>query len=324
MAGANGNRGMKIGVMLPLSSSNTRKGARWSEICDMAKAAEDVGLDSIWIPDHLIYQMVGEDEPTGYWEVWSFLSALAASTKTIELGTLVLAMGWRNPALLAKMADAVDEISDGRLILGLGTGYHKLEFDAFGYPFDYKVSRFQEAIQIVCGLLRDGEVDFDGKYHSARDCELFPRGPRPNGPPILIGTNLGSPRMHGIIAKHADMWNLFYDNTSNRVEGFVNALPEFEKACQEHGRDAATLESSVGVMMADASADPWWDRLPSTHFAEDAPLVPLNGEPEKIAEELAGYAAAGAAHLQISLEPTNVASIEALAPVLEAFDARSK
>ena len=90
--------------------------------------------------------MVGEEQPRGAWEAWSFLSALAAITQRVELGTLVLAMGWRNPALLAKMADTVEEISGGRLILGVGSGYHRREFDAFGFPFDYKVSRFEEAM----------------------------------------------------------------------------------------------------------------------------------------------------------------------------------
>ena len=156
----------------------------------MAVLAEQVGFDSLWLVDHLIYKLDGEDRARGVWEVWSLLSAIAATTSRVELGTLVLAMGWRNPALLAKMADTVEEISGGRLILGLGSGYHEFEYDAFGFPYNYRVSRFEEAIQIVHGLLRNGEIDFEGKYHSARECELSPRGPRTGGPPILIGTVL--------------------------------------------------------------------------------------------------------------------------------------
>ena len=123
------------------------------------------------------------------------------------------------------MADTVEESSGGRLILGVGSGYHRREYDAFGFPFDYKVSRFEEAIQIVCGLLRDGSIDFAGKYYSARDCELKPRGPRPHGPPIMIGTNTGSPRMQGLTAKHADMWNVFYDNRK-RDRGHSSVSPK--------------------------------------------------------------------------------------------------
>ena len=324
MAVADGSRSLKVGLMLPQIDGMQGSGVRrWSEVSDMAKLAEDVGLDSLWVVDHLLYEMVGEEQPRGAWEAWSFLSALAAITQRVELGTLVLAMGWRNPALLAKMADTVEEISGGRLILGVGSGYHRREFDAFGFPFDYKVSRFEEAFQIVCGLLRHGSIDYAGKYHSARECELKSRGPRPNGPPIMIGTNTGSPRMQGLTAKHADLWNVFYDNTANKVEGFINAKPEFDQACRDHGRDIATLEATVTVLLADSSADPWWDRLPTSHFAEEEPLKPLTGSPQGIAEELRRYELAGVSHVQISLEPTTCATIETLAPVLEALDTLS-
>ena len=296
---------------------------RWSEVSDMARVAEDVGFDSLWVVDHLLYQMAGEEEPRGAWEAWSFLCALAAVTKRVELGTLVLAMGWRNPALLAKMADTVEEISGGRLILGVGAGYHQREYDAFGFPYGYRVSRFEEAIQIVRGLLRDGSIDFAGKYYSARDCELKPRGPRANGPPIMVGTNTGRPRMQSIAAQYADIWNVFYDITSNTVNGFKKALPEFELACRNHGRDPATFEATTTVLVADASADPWWDRLPTAYIAEQEPLKPLTGSPESIAQELKRYEAAGVSHVQISLEPTTCATIEALAPVLEALDKSS-
>ena len=252
------------------------------------------------------------------------LSALAAITQRVELGTLVLAMGWRNPALLAKMADTVEEISGGRLILGVGSGYHRREYDAFGFPFDYKVSRFDEAMQIVGGLLRDGSIDFKGNYHWARECELKPRGPRPNGPPIMVGTNTGSPRMQSLMAKHADIWNIFYDNTANRVSGFINAKPEFDQAILNEGRDLASVEATVTVLVADSSADPWWDRLPTSHFAEEEPLKPLTGSPDDMAEEFLRYEAAGATHVQISLEPTNCATIEALGPALETLDKLSK
>ena len=313
---------LKVGLMLPQTEGLRGPGVRsWSEVSDMARLAEDVGFDSLWVVDHLLYQLEGEDQPRGVWEAWSFLSALAAITERVELGTLVLAMGWRNPALLAKMADTVDEISGGRLILGLGSGYHRLEYEAFGFPFDYKVSRFEEAIHIVCGLLRDGQIDYTGTYHSARDCELKPRGPRANGPPILIGTNTGSPRMQGLTARYADMWNLYYDITHNTVAGYIQALPELEQACALQGRDMSTLESTVAVLLADSSADNWWDRLPSGLAAK--PLVPLTGPPESIAEELIRYDQAGVSHVQISLEPTTCASIEAFAPVLDVLDAHS-
>ena len=290
----------------------------WRSVSEMARVAEDVGFNSLWLVDHLSYKLDGEDTPRGYWEVWSLLSAVAATTSRVELGTLVLAMGWRNPALLAKMADTVEEISGGRLILGLGSGYHRHEYDTFGFPFNYKVSRFEEAIQILHALLREGKVDFTGKYHQARECELAPRGPRPSGPPILMGTV--QPRMMACMAKYGDLWNAYYDDTHNKVDGIRRLRPIVDEACRKEGRDPETLERTVTALVADATADPWWDKLPTENWVEDGPLVPLTGSPENIAEVLLEYQVEGINHLQVCLEPTTVESIEAFSKVLEAVD----
>ena len=169
------------------------------------------------------------------------------------------------------------------------------------------------------GLLRDGQVDFEGKYHSARECELLPRGPRAGGPPILIGTI--KPRMLAATAKHADSWNAYYDDTHNQVEGIRRLRPIVDAACREQGRDPATLERTVTVLIADSTADPWWDRLPSEQTAEQAPLVPLTGTPESMAEVLRQYEREGIAHVQICVDPTTCKAIEDLAPMLEALDA---
>ena len=322
MTAASGSRSLKIGLLLPQAEGMRGPGVRgWREVSGMARVAEDVGFDSLWLVDHLLYKLDGEDDARGVWEVWSLLSAIAAVTNRVELGTLVLAMGWRNPALLAKMADTVEEISDGRLILGLGSGYHKHEYDAFGFPFSYKVSRFEEAIQILHGLLRNGEVDFEGEYHFARECELKPRGPRPQGPPILMGTV--QPRMMACMAKYADLWNAYYDDTHNKVDGIRRLRPIVDQACTHEGRDPATLKRTVTALVADANADPWWDKLPTENWVEEGPLVPLAGAPEEIAKVLLEYQREGIAHLQICLEPTTSESIEAFARVLEAVDEAS-
>jgi len=306
---------MKIGLLLPQGEGMRGPGVRgWSPVKEMARTAEDVGFDSLWLVDHLSYKLDGEDEARGYWEVWSLLSAIAATTSKVEIGTLVLAMGWRNPALLAKMADTVEEISDGRLILGLGSGYHKHEYDAFGFPFDYKVSRFEEAIQILHSLLRTGKVDFAGHYHQARECELSPRGPRSEGPPILMGTV--QPRMMACMAKYGDLWNAYYDDTHNKVAAITRLRPLVDEACRKEGRDPKTLERTVTVLVADSTADPWWDKLPTDNWVEQGPLVPLSGEPQKIAECLLEYQAEGISHLQICLEPTTAQTIESFAEVL--------
>jgi alkanesulfonate monooxygenase SsuD/methylene tetrahydromethanopterin reductase-like flavin-dependent oxidoreductase (luciferase family) len=292
----------------------------WAEIREMAELAEAIGFDSLWVVDHFLYKLENDEPPKAVWECWSLLSALAACTKTVELGTLVIGMGFRNPALLAKMADTVDEISGGRLILGVGAGYHKFEYDAFGYPFDYKYSRFEEAIQIVHGLLKNGHVDFQGRFSSARDCELKPRGPRPEGPPIMIGSK--GPKMLRLVGRYADMWNGFWDDIGNSPQGLAGVRPliDEDEACEEVGRDPATLARTVTVLIADESAEPWWEDMPFDNNNDLEALKPLNGAPADIAATLRTFVAEGVSSIQIHLDPTTPKTIERLASVLEAFD----
>ena len=158
----------------------------------MTRAIEDLGFDSVWVGEHLLYRWP-DRPPRGPWEAWTLLSAIAASTTRIELGPLVACTNFHNPALLAKQAATIDEISGGRFVLGLGAGWNETEFRAFGYPYDHRIDRFEEAFTIIRTLLREGAIDFDGRWYQARDCELLPRGPRPDGPPLMIGSN--GPRM---------------------------------------------------------------------------------------------------------------------------------
>ena len=312
----------KIGIQLPQIEGMRGPGVRsWVELRDMSQTAEGIGLDSLWISDHLLYRLEGEEQGRGCWEVWSLLSALAEATSRVELGTLVVAIGWRNPALLAKMVDTVEEISDGRLILGLGAGYHQLEYDAFGFPFDYRVSRFEEAIQIIHGLIRNGEIDFSGRFYSARECELKPRGPRKTGPPILIGST--KPRMLGLAVRYADMWNAYYDDIHNNVQGYKAHSENLDRACLEGGRDPSSMKRTVTVLMADSTADPWWDRLPVDQLEGAGPLVPLSGSVEELAERFLDYRNCGVSHVQICLEPTTQETIAALQPILREIHLRA-
>ncbi len=137
-------RPLKVGLLLPTGLREGRS-VRWGDLKAMALHAEAAGFDSLWVPDHLLFE-VGEllsapGEPRrGLWECWSVLASLAAVTTRVELGTAVACANFRNPALLAKMADTIDEISGGRFILGLGGGWHEPEFQAFGYPFGHLVA----------------------------------------------------------------------------------------------------------------------------------------------------------------------------------------
>ena len=310
-------RAAKIGLMLPHMEKPDGQRS-WAEIREMAELGEAIGLDSLWVVDHFLFKLDNDAPPRGIWECWSLLSALAACTKTVELGTLVLGTGFRNPALLAKMADTVDEISGGRLILGLGAGYHKFEYDAFGFPFDNKYSRFEEALQIIHGLLKDGHIDFQGRFYCARECELKPRGPRPQGPPILIGS-MGH-KMLRLLGRYADMWNGFWDYAGNSPGQLAEVRALIDEACVEVGRDPTTLARTVTVLMADDSPNPYWKDSPSDNANQSLTPLMLNDAPADIAESLRAFVAEGASHIQLHLDPTTPQTIESLAPVLEAFD----
>src|SRR5699024_1321718 len=136
-----------------LAEDASGRAPSWDALKAAAVQAESLGYDSDWVYDHLLHRI--KRHPTvGFWEAWTVLTALAASTRRVQLGATVLCAGFRNPALLAKMADTLDEVAGGRLILGVGAGWHEAEFDAFGMPFDHRVSRLDEALQIIGPLLR--------------------------------------------------------------------------------------------------------------------------------------------------------------------------
>ena len=306
-------RPLKVGMFVSAMQGGMRDGAlRWADIRRMAERSEAVGFDSFWIPDHLIFKAEGQPAH-GPWECWSLLSALAASTARMELGTLVLCTGFRNPALLAKMADTLDEVSGGRLILGLGAGWHEPEYATFGYPYDHRVGRFAEAVGLIKTLLRDGAVDHQGQYYTARDCVLRPRGPRPQGPPILIGALASGPRMLRLCAQHADLWNGWlvpHENTPAAVPPLREAL---DAACAAEGRDPASLGRTIGLLVVPPGLDA------ALAGADYAPR-PLAGSAEEIAAALRGFAAEGVSHVQLMPTTSGEAAVEALAPVLELLD----
>ena len=306
-------RPLKVGIELPVAQDKGRAGTpRWADIRLMACRAEEVGFDSVWVEDHLIFHHA-EQAPQGVWEGWTLLAAIAAATSRVEIGPLVSCVSFRNPALLAKMADGVDEISGGRLVLGLGAGWHEPEYRAFGMPFDHRVGRFEEALAIVLGLLRHGHVDLQGRFFQARDCELRPRGPRPAGPPILIGS-IGE-RMLALTARHADLWNAYFTHTENRPEGVKPLRERVDAACRAAGRDPASLARTVAVFVQMAPA-PAASRSRAPHWAFD----PVSGDADTLAEELRRYARQGVGHVQLWLEPNTLESIEAFAPVLARLD----
>ena len=299
-----GERPLKIGVQLP----EVERATRWPELLDMTRAIEDLGYDSVWLGEHLLYRW--PDLPSrGPWEAWSMLAAIAARTNRIEFGPLVACTAFHNPAILAKQAATIDEISVGRLIVGLGAGWNETEFRAFGVPFDHRVDRFEEGFTIIRTLLQDGQIDFDGRFYQARDCELLPRGPRPTGPPLMIGSN--GPRMLRIALPHVQAWNSWFADIGNAPDGVAALRSVVDEACHDVGRDPADIARTVAVLVKFPGGT---GRIQGS-YSQDQP-APLEGSPEAMAEVLRAYARAGIAHVQLVIDPITRGSIEAFAPVL--------
>jgi alkanesulfonate monooxygenase SsuD/methylene tetrahydromethanopterin reductase-like flavin-dependent oxidoreductase (luciferase family) len=302
------SRPLKVGVQLPEVERETR----WPELLDMTRAIEDLGYDSVWLGEHLLYRWP-DRPPRGPWEAWSMLSAIAAVTDRVEFGPLVACTAFHNPGVLAKQAATIDEISGGRLIMGLGAGWNETEFRAFGIPFDHRVDRFEEAFTIIRTLLQDGAIDFDGRYYQARDCELLPRGPRPEGPPLMIGSN--GPRMLRITAPHVAAWNSWFADIGNDPVGIASLRQVVDAACADVGRDRAEIERTVAVLVRFPGGT---GRIQGSYA--EAPPAPLGGPPEVLAERLRAFAAEGIGHVQLVLDPITRRSIEAFAPVLRLLD----
>ena len=308
MPGPQHGRPLKVGLQLP----EVEYVAPWRDLLAMARRAEEVGFDSLWVGDHLLYRNPGE-EPKGPWEAWSLMAALAAVTERVEIGPLVACTSFHNPAMIAKKAATIEEISGGRLILGLGAGWNEAEYRAYGYPFDQRVSRFEEAFTIIRTLLRDGYVDFAGTYYQARDCVLHPRGPRPEGPPLMIGSQ--GERMLRITLPHVRSWNAWYAWFGNRPENVAPLQEKVDAACRDVERDPSEIERTCAVLVAMTGAS---GRSSGDRTDHAAP--PLAGSPEELAAALRAYAAAGIGHVQLVLDPNTLAAIEEFAPVLQLLD----
>ncbi len=297
---------MKIGLLVPLANDRETNSRRsYDSIRAIAQQAEADGFDSIWLADHLFYRYPGE--PTrGMWECWTMLSALAEATERVEIGPLVLCNSLRNPAILAKMATTVDEVSHGRFILGIGAGWNEPEYQAFGLPFDHRVDRLEEALQMIRPLLKEGRVDFDGKYYQARDCEIAPRGPRPGGPPLMVGSETG-PRMLRLTAQYADLWNVGY---MGEPETLAAPRAKLEAACLKVGRDPATIGITAFIGL-------WFPDLQGTR--PGAFETPLTGSADEIAVAMSGYREAGVEHIMFQIAPDAPESRRRLTEALRVY-----
>jgi probable F420-dependent oxidoreductase len=295
---------VKIGTILPAGEvDSSGKTPDWQTIRSFALAAESRGLDSVWMFDHF-FNRSDSGATEGMHEAWTIVSAVAAVTQRVEIGTLVLCASFRNPGLVAKMAATADDVSGGRLILGLGAGWHDPEYEAFGYPTDRRVARFDEALQIIAPLLRGESVTFKGRYHEAHEAILAP-GPVRRIPILIAG---GGPRMLRLAARHADAWNTaWYGAPDPQLDRELAALTE---ALDLEGRDPGSMTRTVGLIVRDPDGTTSHDEH---EFA---------GSVEELARVIDAYADLGIDHLIVLLQPMTDASLDRLSQALEMRNGR--
>ena len=299
---------VKIGVQLP----EVEWEVPFPELVEMAQLAEEVGFDSVWLGDHLVYDL--EVGARGPWEVWTSLAAIAAATTTIELGPLVACTGFHEPAMLAKQAATVDAISEGRLILGLGAGWNRREFDAFGFPYDRRVSRFAEAFTIIRTLLADGEIDFHGEFYDLDRCVLHPRSPRAGGPPLMVGS-IGD-RMLGLTLPHVSAWNVWWSDYGNTPEGFARVKERVEALAGDAGRLPGEVEATAAVLIRLEGGG----GRQMGEYGGGQVVAPIEETTAELADTLRAFDAAGAAHVQLVVDPITADSITHLGEVLALLD----
>jgi len=299
---------VKIGVLIYTANDRDHAKRPYDAIRAQARQAEADGFDSIWFVDHLLYR--DPSRPArGVWDCWTIMAALAEATTRVEIGPLVLCNSFRQPTVLAKMATALDEVSNGRLILGYGAGWHDPEYQAFGFPTDHKVDRFEEALQILRPLLRDGQVDFSGRHYQAVDCVDSPRGPRSAGPPLMVGGE--GPRMLRLTARYADLWNTGY---MGQPDTMSEKFARIQAACREVDRDPATLGVTALIGL-------WFPDL-----ADSKPELgsePLTGTAAELAAVIRGYEDLGIEHIMFQCFPGGAETQRRLTDAVQLYRAGS-
>jgi len=295
-------RPCKVGVQLP----EVERFVPWPEYLDLARRAEAAGYDSVWVGDHLLYDLP-DGSTRGPYEAWTTLAAIAAVTERVELGPLVASTSFHGPAMLAKQAATVDAISGGRLVVGLGAGWNRREYDAFGFAYDRRVSRFEEALAVIVPLLREGRTTFHGQFYDVDDCVVDPRPVRPGGPPVMLGST--SPRMLSIGMPVVDAWNVWWSIYDNSVERFARVKAEVD-AVTPPGR---AVEATAAVLVTLPGGR---GRLMGEHYDTEVTTV----SPDDLGDHVRGLASAGAAHLQLVLDPITAESLDVVGQVLTDLD----
>ena len=288
---------MLIGVYLRLFGrpGGEQEPPNWTSIREAAMAAEVAGFDRVVLEDVLLYP--GADGNDGVWDPISMAAAIAASTSRIGIAHAVLNNPYRHPAITARTAATLDEVSGGRYSLGIGLGNTPNDYPRFGIAADRRYSRFAESIQIISGLLRTGHARFEGEFHSVLDGELVLRGPRANGPPIIVAA--GKPKMLRLAARYADEWNWWADDPTN-PDAMRDLLGELTRACEEVSRDPASLARSIDL------------------FSFGPPEPPGTASAPAIADQILAWESLGFGEARINVRvPVGMSVSEAVAAMAE-------
>lgn len=289
------------------------QGPTWPELCATAVRVDDLGFDSLWLYDHFL--SLGADETLPVFDGWTGLAALAALTSRARLGVLVTGVTYRNPAILAKMTATLDHISRGRVILGLGAGWHEREHRAYGIEFPSagdRISMLDEACIVIHGLLNDDVTNYEGSHYALSDAVLFPK-PVQRHVPLLIGGG-GERKTLRVVARHASLWNAF-----GTPEVVVGKRAVLDAHCAAVHREPADIEVTVnlGVIVRDTPREVE-DRLNEigeiASFPDYAASNRPWGPPELVATRLAEYANAGVSEIiAVMPAPYDHQTIERLA-----------
>ena len=256
-----------------------------SEVIDLARVADRDGWHCLWYADHYMPNSGSEDVlPGNVHECWSMLPAIAAVTDRLRIGSLVAPTSVHHPAVLANRAATIDHISEGRLVLGIGAGWQINEHHAYGIDLEApgtRVSRFEEAIQVIRSLLSEDRTDFRGDFYDITDAPANPK-PVQTPLPILVGT--GSPRMLRITARHADEWN-----TWGAPDMAGGALEKLHTACEQVDRDPATLWKSTQALVFMTDNAELAENIKGGDMGERSIL----GSNEQLVDEIGRYAELG-------------------------------
>lgn len=269
---------MKVGMSLPQTADRGAEGGTWPQIEGLARLAEEGGADSLWVADHFFYR--DEKVEIGLHESFTLLTAVAAVTTRVNVGPLVAATSFRSAGMLAKIAATLDVVSEGRLVLGLGCGWHEAEYRSFGYPFDHRVGRFEEIAAAVRQLLHGERVTVAGRWIELDDAVILPRPERQI--PLLIASN--GPRMLQITARLADAWQAAWFGHPD--DDFRSRRAALLEACESVAR-TTPIAIFVGVDVNEEAGD-------DPHLSIDATAIAVG---------LAAWAGEGVHHVQLRVHP---------------------